>query len=248
MKKKYIEEKKDFILLITGSADNDYAAERAADPELEVVHHKLCYTALYEQFNELKELQIKLRSSEYGMGRKVCCAIDISDWIKHEDEEYFIICLKYMHDHRKGIDYIFTVGEHDENDVRKIFFKLSCYMSGMIYVDKTFMSSDSLSGLIESYGIARPAAQVLSEMIMRNEMIELRSYPVVKMMCEEIGAYAEKEELAGMKELSRYLEKNGSLPSILNAGIAAEYSEKVMTLGGIVPDKRSSRRSRGKTR
>ena len=238
MKKKYIEEKKDFILLITGSTDNDYAAERAADPTIEVVHHKLFYVPMYGDFSELMYLQEKLRGSEYGLGRRVCCAIDISEWIGHEDEEYFIVSLKYLHDHRDGIDYIFTVSEYGEADVKKLYFKLSCYMSGMIFMDKTFMSAASLSGLIESYGIARSAAQLMSELIMLEEMSELRSYPVVRMMCSEICSYSENEEPAGMKELSLYLDKTGSLPSILDSDITEKYSEEAKRLGSVTPGKR----------
>lgn len=244
MKKKYVEEKKDFILLITSCMDNDYAAERAADPALKVVHHKLFYVPPYNDFKELKALQVKLRESDYGMGRKVCCAIDISEWIGHEDDEYFIITLKYLHDHRSGIDYIFTVGESGENDVRKLFFKLSCYMRGMIFTDKTFVSGDSLSGLIESYGIARPTAQMLSELVMRKEMTELRTFPVVKMMCDDICRYAPDGELAGFKELAMYLDKNGSLPAILNSNITAEYYTESAKLGGISAGKRKRRGQR----
>lgn len=244
MKKKYIEEKKDFILLITGSADNDYAAERAADPDLEIVHHKLCYVPVYSEFKELKHLQIKLRQSDYSFGRKVCCAIDISEWIGHEDDEFFIITLKYLHDHRSGVDYIFTVGEHSKNDVRKLFFKLSCYMSGMIYTDKTFMSRESLGGLIETYGIERNAAQLLSELVMSDKMDELRTYPVVKMMCDEICAYAGSGELAGLKELALYLDKTGSLPSILNSDLASDYSGKARKLGGFTDNSRRRKETR----
>lgn len=242
MKRKYIEEKKDFILLITGSADNDYAAERAAAPGLEVVHHKLCYVPMYAEFKELKHLQIKLRQSEYGLGRKVCCAIDISEWIGHEDDEFFIIALKYLHDHRDGIDYIFTVGEYGENDVKRLFFKLSCYMSGMIFTDRTFMNKDSLCGLIESYGIVRAAAQLLSELIMTDKMDKLRTYPVVRMMCGEIRAYGDTEELAGFRELSMYLDKNGSLPSILDSELCEEYSQKAKKQGGITESRRGRSR------
>lgn len=217
----------DFILLITGSPDNDAAAEIAADSS--VVHHKLAYTPVYGDFDQLKKFQIKLRNSPASIGKRVYAAIDVSEWIGHEEEDYFTIALKFFHDKRSRIRYIFTVGANDENKVKKLFFKLRCYLGGKTVIDDTFMNTASLAKYIASQCVERKTAEIIADMIMSKDAEMLRTYPAVNSMCREMrlsaGGTSVTASVAG-----DYLSDCNSLPSIISKAMAEEYAERAYAL------------------
>ena len=221
-------ETKDFILLITGSESNDSAAERAMEEGLELVRCKLCYCPPYEKFGELKKLQLRLRSSSYLKGRRVCCALDISEWVGHESEEFFIVTLKFLHDHCSRVHYIFTVGAHTENEAKAVYFRLRCYMRGYIATDLTFLSTGTLCGYIESKNIDRKAARILAQMIMTDEMSGLRSYPVVDMMCVELRELsgAGRYGTVGLISAADYLSDPDALPAILCGSVSERFARQ----------------------
>lgn len=73
---------------------------------------KLEYTAPYDEFNGIKKLILRIKDSTGLRDRyKGFVAIDINEWVGHENEEYFNIFLKYIHDHLSGKQYIFIVDE-----------------------------------------------------------------------------------------------------------------------------------------
>ena len=183
-------ERKDFTLLITGSRDNDRAAEIAAAPGMETVHCKFSYAPMYEKYGEIKKFQLKLRDTDYTRGRRICCAADLSEWVGHENEELFTVTLKYFHDHRSRFDYIFTVGEHTEDEVREMYFRMRCFMSGRILRDSSFLETGALINCIRGKGISGEVAALLSEMIMDDSMEALRAYPTVDIMCSELRTFA----------------------------------------------------------
>ena len=229
--------KKNFILLVTGSEDNDAAAKRAADTALDTINCKLSYVPPYESFEDIKTLQLRLFDSPYIKGRNICCVLDISEWIGHENEEYFAVLLKYFHDHRSRLEYIFTVGCCSEDDAKQLYFRLRCYLRGSIATDLTFIKTGSLCGYIESKNIARKAARVLAEMIMSEEMKPMRSYPTIDMMCDELREYSGcGTDMISPAAVREYLLDCDSLPAVVNSGCAAAFADRIQKLPGRLGD------------
>ena len=224
-----MENSSDFILLITGSRDNDEAAELAAAPDRPVIHHKLSYVPVYEKFEELKKFQLKVRNSAGAFGKRICAAIDISEWIGHENEEYFVISMKYFHDRRSRMDFIFTVGECNEESTRPLFFALRCYMKGETVTDDTFLCADRLSEYIMSRGSDSDSAQLLGRMLMLDEMSVMRTYPAVNSMCAEMLSMS-GSGVIGLRETSLYLISESSLPSLACRQTAEVFSSEAYAL------------------
>lgn len=210
--------KNDFTLLITGSENNESTAENLAVPGLDIVRYKVAYVPPYGDFCEIKKFQIRLSCSQYMKGRAVNCLLDISEWVGHEAEDHFILMLKYLHDHRSRMTFIFTVGGYGEEQTGAIYFRLRCYLRGNIATDLTFINTQTLCGYIESKGFCHDAAGLLAELIMSDGMQELRTYPVTDMICDEIReeSTAEKTDIGGVVG---YLNDPDSLPNILDRKI-----------------------------
>lgn len=212
---------KDFVLLITGTSDNDNAVRVIIPPEQELISCKLEYVPPYEEFKGIRKLQEKLFASQYVKGRTVSCSVDISEWIGHEDEEYFILVLKYLHDHRSRINCVFTVGKHTENEARYIYFRLRCYLRGSVTSDLTFRSVSALSTYIRGKGFSHGSAQLLAELIMDDRMSELRSYPVTDLICDEAREFSGcgTNETVSAENTISYLRSIDSLPFVLDSGV-----------------------------
>ena len=218
--------KKDFTLLITGSVDNDAAAERAANAGKAVIRHKLCYVPVYQDFSELKKIQVKLRNSVAAFGKKIAAVIDVSEWIGHENEEYFTITLKYLHDMRMRMRYVFTVSDATEKDVLPIFIKIRCFLNGTMEIDRTLTETKELSSYLVNQCICKETASLLAEMLMREETKNIKTIPIIDNMCHEMRSESTngKVELADMK---RFLDDNQSLINIVCRNLGEEYSERI---------------------
>ncbi len=222
--------KNDFTLLITGSENNENAASGLVPAGREIVCFRPAYVPPYGEFRQIKKLQARLGASGYMKGRTVGCILDLSEWIGHENEEYFILLLKYLHDHRSRISFVFTAGANTEEQTKQLYFRLRCYLRGSIAADMTFLNPGTLCGYIESKGFAHAAAGILAELIMSDGMSDLRSYPMLDMICGELREFCECEGTVDEKMTLGYLNNPDSLPHILDAritgGLITKYENK----------------------
>ena len=116
---------KDAVFLITAMKENERLTRDLArtlshqEPALfdglaPVVYQKLLYCAPFESFEELRRLELQLREVT---GLRACyrgiVALDLSEWVGHEQEEYLHITLKYLHDHRHLWKCIFLAGNQE---------------------------------------------------------------------------------------------------------------------------------------
>lgn len=218
----------DFLLLITGSPDNDAAAERAAGSG-PIIHHKLSYVPVYGEFDQLKKFQVKLRNSPAFIGKRVFAAIDVSEWIGHEDEEYFTIALKFFHDKRSRIKYIFTVGSNEESKTTKLFFKLRLFLGGKTVTDDTFMNKESLAKYISCQCVENKTAELIADMVMSKGAEMLRTYPAVNSMCREMRLSAGGNSVTS-SDAAKYLSDKNSLPAIISVTMSEEYARRAYEL------------------
>ncbi len=232
--------RKDFVLLITNSADNDAIAERTANAGRSVIHHKLCYVPIYKDFDEIRNIQLKLKGHIPFSNKKLCAIIDISEWVGHENDEYFEITLKYLHDMCCRMRYVFTVGKADEKEVLPLFLKLRCYLDGVIENDRTLTDIRKLSSYLVSQCIEEKSAGILSQMIMRDELEQLRTIPIINSICRDLRLLS-KSGKATAEDISVYLSDPCSLPALVSANTAKEYAK---LFGGMQINKTSENREK----
>lgn len=215
----------EFALIVTGSANNDTVAERVAAGVAGIVHHKLTYVPVYGEFNQIRKFQLKVRRSPYAMGRKICAAIDISDWIGHETEEYFVASVKYFHDHSDRMSFVFTVSEGKKADIQNMYVMLRMYMHGTMSIDETFLNVGALAEYIETRSAESDAAMLLAEVLMNDSMKPLRTYPVIKSICSDIAELSSADKIS-VDDVKKYLSSESSLMYLINKDISLEYAER----------------------
>jgi len=122
--------KDDFILLL-GVPDNDKEIfDYIADKESLCIT-KLSYVLPYENFYELKAFQLRTNARAFKP-RYTYVAIDLSEWLEHEEDEYFEISLKFFHD-CSDFNYIFFIREnYSTKEIESMYRKVSKYMKGSI--------------------------------------------------------------------------------------------------------------------
>ncbi len=183
--KKTKEKKEGFVLLITGVSDNDRAVKELLGSD-RPVYFKSRYTQPYEEFKELKKLLLLVKEMDCLTDRAEI-AIDLGEWVGHEQEEYFVIMLKYLHDQSYRWSYCFTVGDHSRSEAARLYIKLKTYLSGSIVEDTTLTAAESLSDYLCCRFAFRPdAAKVLAGLLLSREMKTRLSYELVDSVCGEL--------------------------------------------------------------
>jgi hypothetical protein len=195
--------KNDFILLVTGVSNNDEAVKYLLGDNAQVVRFKMRYTPPYEKFKELKSFQLK---TKYRPFKPRCeyVAVDISEWVGHEDEEYFETAMKFFHDHN-DVKYVFTVGNNPREAVQSMYIRASLYMRGRIAEDKTLTRSDELGNhIISHYRIDKPSASLLADLFVKSN--KLHGYAMLNMMMREIQEQCNDKRIT-MSALSKCVSK-----------------------------------------
>ncbi|MCD7840351.1 MAG: hypothetical protein LUG46_07000 [Erysipelotrichaceae bacterium] len=121
--------------------------------EVPCICYKLNYVLPCNKFNEIKNLILRIKE---GTGLRSefrgIVAINIEEWHHHEDEEYFIVFLKYLHDHSDYIQYIFYSEEDNLSHFRKLVQVAIQYMTlSMIQMDENLDLSQLYIALIHDF-------------------------------------------------------------------------------------------------
>lgn len=186
-----------FTMVLTGAKDNDSMVLRYLDgspdreKECRPLLYKLPYTLPDRKFDGIRRLQAKLIFQPF---RDSCeksrrMAVDLSEWIGHEDEEFLLVFMKYLHDINRDPTLFFyireilvTVGEADHRQVRRLYRLCTRFLiNGKIREDNLFAQPDRLVDWIrqECPSLDRVTAQVLADMFTRGDhresMAELRT-------------------------------------------------------------------------
>ena len=151
-----------------------------------ILEFTLPYTPPYEDFGGIRELQLAVR--RMGAFPPEALALDFTEWVGHEEEEWFEIAAMYLHDHRHLWNFLFLVRERDAGDCAALFFTLRTFLVGELREDRTFAEPAMLSAYLTGHcPIDMDAAERLASILMRPNARMLRSYPRLNALTEELG-------------------------------------------------------------
>ena len=177
---------KSFTLLALSGRDAARETLGALAKGGKTLEFALNYTPPYEDFRGIRELQLAVR--RMGAFPPEVLVIDITEWIGHEEEEYFEITAMYLHDHRDLWDLVFLVREHSAVECTMLFFTLRAFLEGQMTEDRTFADRETLAAyLTERQSVEPAAADRLAGILMSPGAGMLRSYPRVNALLEELS-------------------------------------------------------------
>lgn len=102
----------------------------------------LPYVAPYEKL-DLGKLQIAERKQNI-FGEPITIIINLSEWLGHEKEDYFIISTKFFYDMSSRWKYIFTINSKDVDAINDMYILFRSYkMFGTLELDQNWKTLES---------------------------------------------------------------------------------------------------------
>ena len=173
-----------FLALSGRDADRDTIAALTGGGK--ALAFTLNYAPPYEDFRGIRELQLAVR--RMGAFPPEALVIDLTEWVGHEEEEYFEAAAMYLHDHRDLWNFVFLARERDGADCAMLFFTLRAFLDGRMEEDRTFADRETLASyLAKQKPFAPDAADRLAGILLKPGARMLRSYPRVHALLEELS-------------------------------------------------------------
>lgn len=185
---------KDFTFFLTGTKDNDTAAENYVRnhgfKNAKLIQYKLEYTPPYQNFNSISYFEriTQFRPFTDPIQKKAVAIIDLSEWIGHEKEEYLEIFCKFLHDYDWSFyryEYVFTFGDADRVKVKEMYRLFSEYLcNGQIEEDNVMTDVNSMMKyLMAAFPVDKALSLKLSHIFVNNR---IRSYVQLNMVMKDL--------------------------------------------------------------
>lgn len=156
------------------------------------VYCKLPYVPPCDPFKELRRLILRIRENTgLRANYRGVVAIDVSEWIGHEREEYFTVLLKYLYDHRNLWKIAAVLNQCNSNQIHRFLTGCSRYITPRLFPVRVFEDRDTLCRVIrdrflrQNKPIGKEAADLLADALSRQTFADVRSMPLIDRAVEE---------------------------------------------------------------
>lgn len=218
---------KDAVFLITAMEENERLVRELAHaqtqrtPELfdgltPVVYRRLPYVAPYESFNELRLLSLQIHDAA-GLRAEFrgIVALDLSEWLSHESDNYLKITFKYLHDHRSIWKSLFVAGDADSGRLQFMLQTAAAYLRPRcrqlcLFHDKPLLQQYIAANL----SIVPDACRMLAQLCM--EIPAVQDCAVMEQIFGELGSASRGS--VSCRTLQSYLQDDSGLMVLLNGG------------------------------
>lgn len=176
------------------------------------VYFKLPYIPTCEPFKELRRLILRIRENT-GLRANFqgVIAIEVSEWIGHEREEYFTVLLKYLYDHRTFWRTTIVLNGCTRDQINRFLSWCSRYITPHLFTINVFGDHDTLCSLIhnefsrQSRRITQEAAELLAAALARQELIDARSLTLIERAVDEVISICEYNKAVTVESTRDYL-------------------------------------------
>lgn len=209
----------DFTMLVNFSTGSDSAVLSAVEKP---VLCKLSYCPPYEAFTGLKKIQLAVRRKDIFERKQITLSIDISEWIGHEDEEYFTSFLRFLYDHRNGWKYIFVVNCERTVDVRDVYLAVRYYLRGRLVMDNKWHDAEKMkSYLHQVMRFDRPSAALFADFVLSEVPKKCHTDEFIRVVSEEIKT-ASGHPIISTKDFRDYVKDPVSMVALMLPSNALE--------------------------
>lgn len=180
------------------------------------VYFKLSYVAPCEKFRKLRSLILLiqeatgLRANFHGI-----VALDVSEWVGHEQEEYFIATLKYLFDHSDHIHAALILKTCTGTKLSRFLRHVCLGVPGVrLKTSPQIFFSDSK--VLESYcrnylrqesrTITQQSLTLLTNVLMRQELSEAHSLALIDQTLQDLVSAAPNQKRITEVTVQQYLE------------------------------------------
>lgn len=215
-----------FVLLVSGVKDNDRLVKQVTEND-SPIYYRSRYVPPYGEFKELRNLLLRVKSVA-DINEENTIAIDLSEWVGHESEDYLTVMLKYLHDQRDHWKYVFTASNYSKNEIKRLYMHMKMYMSGHIIEDITFRNAECLEQYIKkNYLVEDKAAQMIAQCFFRREAEPFRGFEMLESVLSELERMSQGREIT-TRMVSAYFNKDDSLICLLCGKTVREDERELM--------------------
>lgn len=214
------------------------AEDRQANPDFFAgltpsVYFRMPYIPPCNSFHELRHLILRVRDhTGLRADFRGIVAIEATQWLGHEQEEYFTVLLKYLYDHRHS--WRTAIILHDCKPAQLQRFTSACvrYMTPTTLSIRLFEDVQALCIRIrdafEKNGsrISPAGASMLAAALARPELKEARSLALIHRAAAEVSAYSADPSQVSADTLRDYLLDQNTMLAALAGKIL--YDERSM--------------------
>lgn len=176
------------------------------------VYFKLPYIPPCDPFKELRRLILRIRENT-GLRANFhgVIAIEVTEWIGHEREEYFTVLLKYLYDHRTFWRIATVLNGCTPNQINRYLSCCSKYITPRLFTINVFGDHDTLCSLIQNEftkqnrRITQEATDLLATALARQELQGARSLTLIERTVEEESYMCEYNHVATIDTIREYL-------------------------------------------
>lgn len=158
------------------------------------VYYKMPYIPPYETFQELRRLILRIRENTGLRAHfRGVVAIEVTEWLGHEEEDYFTVLLKYLYDHRDLWQAALVLNPGTTTQTQQFIVSCARYITPKLIDASLFSCPDRLQEVIcREYGrqgriISRDAAQRLAEVLGESEFKHVQSLTFIRRTAAEVG-------------------------------------------------------------
>ena len=195
------------------------------------VFFRLNYVPPYEKFQELRLLLLRVKEAK-GMRAEFrgVVAIDVTEWLGHEGEEFFTVILKYLYDHRNSWMSAFVLCNSTETQQRKLAVACAAYISPVVEDVSLFFRNDRLARMLQlrfhaaGRSILRSTLNRLAETLTSPELAQVRSLTLLDRVVEDLAAMSAQKKVVNIEIVQKYLADPYSTLTMLMG--RTEYKEE----------------------
>lgn len=217
---------RDAVFLVSKMKENERFVRELAQEQLALtpgnfdgtaplVYNRLAYVPPYEKFNGLRTLAAQIRDTA-GLRAEFrgIVALDLQEWLGHENDLYLTVTFKYLHDHRRSWKILLTAGENTAERMQPLLRAAAPYLRSDLRRLYLFRYHSLLQSYLCSRAKLEPgAARILTVLCMRAPV--LHNCALIGQILDELRR--RPNATITTKDLHQYLQDETSLPAQLGA-------------------------------
>ena len=176
------------------------------------VYFKMPYVQPFDTFRALRSLILRIHENTgLRANFKGIVAIEATQWLGHEQEEYFTVFLKFLADHLEVWQIALVLNGCTSSQLQRFLCACGRYMTPHVVERLLFRDKTALQNMIQAefqrknVQIIQEAAALCAEAMIRPEFKQVRSLSFIERTLEEIHASNGRRPLLTAGKLKSYL-------------------------------------------
>ncbi len=196
--------------MLSENAGDQAIYDMTPDPVL----YKVTYTPPYECFTGIKGIQLAVRKHDVFEKQGVVVAIEFTEYLGHETEEFFVTTLRFLSDMSSKWEYIFVIRGGSSETIRRMYAAARCYMNGKLIQNCCCREIKDISRQLHDCSFDSAASDCLAEVLFAEEFSCCRSAVFYNDIASEILSDT-GGSVVSVADLMDYVRKEGNSLEII---------------------------------